>query len=311
MPTRPVAGPLDAVARIAYIRDMSGLPFIKMHGLGNDFAVLDLRASGLRVDAAMARAIADRRTGIGCDQVISLEPSTRADLFMRIHNPDGSEAEACGNASRCIGNLLHEELNRQEARLETLRGVLPTFAEACGNVRVDMGAARLEWNQIPLATPGDTLHVDLSGTGVALPFAADACCVNVGNPHAALFLDDVEAAPVEEWGQVLEHHALFPERANIQFIQVLSRRAIRLRVWERAAGLTRASGSGACAAAVAAIRRGHCERVLDVHLDGGDLTIEWRESDGHVLMTGPVATSFRGEIDESLIAVIDSGEAAS
>lgn len=273
-----------------------------MHGLGNDFAVLDLRRRELRVDAQMARAIADRRTGVGCDQVISLEPSAQADLFMRIHNPDGSEAEACGNASRCVAALLFGEMKRQEASLETLRGVLPAFAAGDGEVSVDMGAARLEWGQIPLATPGDTLHVDLSGTGVALPFAADACCVNVGNPHAALFLDDVEAAPIEEWGHVLEHHALFPERANIQFVQVLSRQAIRLRVWERAAGLTPASGSGACAAAVAAIRRGYCERTLAVQLDGGTLTIAWRESDGHVVMTGPVATAYRGEIDDGLLA---------
>lgn len=282
-----------------------------MHGLGNDFAVLDLRQRDLRVDAQMARAIADRRTGVGCDQVISLEPSDKADAFMRIHNPGGDEAEACGNGTRCVASLLREELQRDEVALETLRGILPATSAGNGQICVDMGAVRLDWQDIPLAAETDTAHVDLGSTGVALPFATDACCVNVGNPHAVLFLNDADSAPIEEWGPVLEHHPALPERANIEFTQILSRRAIRMRVWERTAGVTLACGSGACAAAVAAIRRGYCDRQVEVVLDGGPLWIEWRESDGHILMTGPVATAYHGEIDESLLATSGSDEASS
>jgi diaminopimelate epimerase len=273
-----------------------------MHGLGNDFAVLDLRACDLRVDARMARTLADRRTGIGCDQVISLEPSDKADAFMRIHNPGGDEAEACGNGTRCAASLLGAELQRTEVALETLGGVLPATFVGDGRIRVDMGPVRLAWHDIPLAREADTLHVDLSSVGAALPFASDSCCVNVGNPHATLFLDDVENAPVEDWGPALEHHPDLPQRANIEFVQIITPDKIRMRVWERTAGVTRACGSGACAAAIAAIRRGYCERQVEVVLDGGPLSIEWRDSDGHVLMTGPVATVYRGEIDESLLS---------
>ena len=281
---------------------MDGYPFIKMHGLGNDFVVLDLRQRPLLLDAAQARRIGNRRTGVGCDQVIAIEPSSRADAFMRIRNSDGEEVEACGNGTRCVASLLFAELGRQDAVIETVAGLLHATAAEHGQVCVDMGPARLLWNEIPLAREMDTLHVDLSIGPASAPVLSDPCCVNMGNPHAVFFVEDAEATDIMTVGPMLETHPLFPEKANIGFAQVLGRDNMRLRVWERGAGLTMACGSGACAAAVAAIRRGLTERRLRLQLDGGELQLEWRESDGHVLMTGPVATSFSGQLDPGLVA---------
>ena len=268
--------------------------FLKMHGCGNDFVVFDERAGALGLTARRAAAIADRRTGVGCDQFIAIEPApegSNADAFMRIRNPDGAEAGACGNATRCVVDLLARETGRRVQVIRTVAGNLPSEALPDGRVRVDMGPARLDWPDVPLARPMDTLHLDLAAGPVADPAA-----VNMGNPHATFFVDDVARVPVGELGPRLEHDALFPERANIGFAQVLAPDRIRLRVWERGAGLTLACGSGACAALVNAHRRGLTGRRAAVVVDGGELEIEWR-ADGHVLMTGPVATSFIGEID--------------
>ena len=231
---------------------------------------------------------------MGCDQFIAIEPApadSNADAFMRIRNPDGAEAGACGNATRCVVDLLARETGRRVQVIRTIAGNLPSEALADGRVRVDMGPARLDWPDIPLARPMDTLHLDLAAGPVADPAAA-----SMGNPHATFFVDDVARLPVADLGPRLEHDPLFPERANIGFAQVLAPDRIRLRVWERGAGLTLACGSGACAALVNAHRRGLTGRRATVVVDGGELEIEWRE-DGHVLMTGPVATSFIGEID--------------
>ena len=262
------------------------VPFRKMHGLGNDFVVLDARARPLPMSAARAAAIADRRRGIGCDQFIVLEPGTEgADVFMRIRNPDGSEAGACGNATRCIASLVAAETAADRVVIRTVSGDLP--AERMGDLwRVDMGPARLGWQDVPLARAMDTLHLPLE----------DAAACSMGNPHATLFLPDLDAVPVETLGPRLEHDPLFPDRANIGFVQVLTPAHIRLTVWERGAGLTLACGSGACAALVNAARRGLTGRAATVTLPGGDLHIAWRP-DGHVLMTGPVATAFTGALD--------------
>jgi diaminopimelate epimerase len=268
--------------------------FLKMHGCGNDFVVFDERARALGLSARRAAAIADRRTGIGCDQLITIEPApagSNADAFMRIRNPDGEEAGACGNATRCVADLLARETGRRVQVIRTVAGNLPSEALQDGRVRVDMGPARLEWSDIPLARPMDTLHLDLAAGPVADPAAA-----SMGNPHATFFVADIAQVPVTELGPVLEHGALFPERANIGFAQILAPDRIRLRVWERGAGLTLACGSGACAALVNAHRRGLTARRAVVVVDGGELETEWR-ADGNVLMTGPVATSFTGEID--------------
>lgn len=264
-------------------------PFVKMHGAGNDFVVIDERARPLGLSAGQVTALADRRTGIGCDQFITLEPpppGTDADLFMRIRNPDGSEAGACGNATRCVADLLFEENGRPYQVIRTVAGDLPAERLADGRIRVDMGAARLDWTDVPLFGPMDTLHLDLPG---------DPAACSMGNPHATFFVDAAEGHPVAELGPRFEHDPLFPERANIGFAQVIAPGRIRLRVWERSAGLTRACGSGACAALVNAHRRGLAGRRAEVVMDGGTLEIEWRET-GRVLMTGPVATSFRGTV---------------
>jgi diaminopimelate epimerase len=262
-----------------------------MHGCGNDFVVLDSRVHDLAITPARAAVLADRHRGVGCDQVIVLEPPPAgADVFMRIRNPDGGEVGACGNATRCVASLLAAESGRHAFTIRTISGDLPSEVRADGTVTVDMGPARLDWRDIPLAGPADTLHLDLAEAPVADP----AAC-SMGNPHATFFVPDLAAVPVERIGPVLERAALFPERANIGFVQVLAPDRIRLRVWERGTGLTLACGSGACAALVNAARRGLTRRRATVQVDGGELVIEWR-ADGHVLMTGPVATAFRGAV---------------
>jgi diaminopimelate epimerase len=277
---------------------MGKIPFLKMHGLGNDFVVLDGRRAAIAVDAAAARALADRRTGIGCDQVILLEPPRHpaAQVLMRIRNPDGSEAEACGNATRCVADLLRCETGDASLRIETVAGLLEAEATPDGRVAVDMGPARTGWGEIPLAQAMETDRVELTLGPLSAPV-----CTNIGNPHATFFVDDVEAVDLAALGPVLEHHPLFPQRANIGVAAVRDRRNIRLRVWERGAGITRACGSGACAALVAAHRRGLAGRQAAVALDGGILDITWRE-DGHVIMTGPVAVSFEGTFDPQLLS---------
>ncbi|HJN22469.1 MAG TPA: diaminopimelate epimerase [Rhodospirillales bacterium] len=277
---------------------MATLLFTKMHGLGNDFVVLDGRRVALPVGAGQARAIADRHTGVGCDQVIIIEPTTsgEADVFMRVRNADGGEAEACGNAARCVAAMIMTENAATQVVIETAAGLLDAEAVGGGDIAVDMGQARLDWRDIPLAGPADTLHLGLE----AGPFK-DPVAVGMGNPHAVFFFDDAEAAALETFGPAIERHEMFPHFVNVGAAQVLSGHEIRLRVWERGAGITRACGSGACAALVAAHRRGYTGRSAQVILDGGSLGIEWL-ADDHVLMTGPVAVSFRGTLDESLLS---------
>ena len=278
-------------------------PFLKMHGTGNDFVVLDLRNSDMRVDANLARLLADRRIGVGCDQVISLEPSSVADVFMRIHNTDGSEAQACGNGSRCIASLLLGESGQKKILIESRAGLLEGEISADGLVRVDMGPAYLNWYEIPLAFEADTLCLDLTHQPRQGPKLSEPCAVGMGNPHAVFFVEDLDAIDISTAGPVLEKHDVFPEKANIGFVQILGYDRLRLRVWERGAGLTLSCGSGACAALVASHRRGKCGRRATLTVDGGELIIEWRECDGHVLMSGDVATAFSGILDENLTAM--------
>lgn len=261
--------------------------FIKMHGLGNDFIVLDARETALpgEMTNARAAALADRRTGIGCDQLIVLEPSSSATCRMRIYNHDGGEVEACGNATRAIGLLLGEA-----ARIETSGGMLETTL-LNGGIAVGLPAPKLEWDAIPLAYPMDTLDMPLGWDELQRPVA-----VNVGNPHAIFFVDDCDKVPMEELGPQIEHDPVFPERVNVNVATVTDRQTIRLRVWERGVGLTRACGTGACATAVGAMRRGLVDRAVTVQLPGGPLQIAWNE-DGTITMTGPAAESFRGSFD--------------
>jgi diaminopimelate epimerase len=267
--------------------------FLKMHGLGNDFVVFDARKQGLVVDAATARALADRRRGVGCDQVIVIEKADGADAAMRIFNADGGEVESCGNAARCVARLLMEEKDRDTVRIETPGGPLLCTDAGSGLVTVDMGAPHLNWDKVPLARPADTNSFALNLDGVSHLVSA----VSVGNPHCVLFVDDAEAAPVASLGPRIEIHPMFPKRTNVEFVSVRDRGHLRMRVWERGVGITQACGSGACAAAVAALRRGLANTKVEVELDGGVLAVELSESDGHILMTGPSRLSFRGEVD--------------
>ena len=281
----------------------AGLPFRKMHGLGNDFVVLDARGAGFDLTAERRRTIADRRLGVGCDQLIVLEPPTErgADVFMRIYNPDGGEAGACGNATRCVASMLMDERKTDQVTVQTIAGLLDSQKTGIGNnglpvISVDMGPAGLDWRDIPVAAACDTNHMP-----VGLGPLQDPVGTGMGNPHATFFVDDAEAIPLAELGPKLEHDRFFPERANIGVAQLLGEGRLRLRVWERGAGITLACGSGACAAVVAASRRGLVQRKADVVLEGGTLTIEWLR-DNHVMMTGGIAVAFKGELDRSLLS---------
>ena len=271
------------------------LEFRKMHGAGNDFVVVDTRARA-PLTPAEARALADRRLGVGCDQVIGLEAprgeeGQGGDIFMRIRNPDGSEAGACGNATRCVAELLRTETGRTSLAIRTISGLLPATFQGKGVWSVDMGAPRLGWREIPLAHACDTLAIPLEIENFRNPSA-----LSMGNPHATFFVDDLAAVDIPRLGPILENAPIFPERANVGFAQILAPDRIRLRVWERGAGLTLACGSGACASLVNAARRNLTGRAATLVLDGGELRIEWR-ADDHVVMTGPTATSFTGTID--------------
>ena len=278
-----------------------------MHGLGNDFVVIDARAgkpgAGIAIGDAVAAAIADRHTGIGCDQLIVVEdaPGADADAFMRIRNADGGEVNACGNATRCVGAVLLGESGADTVRIRTGADLLTVTRADGGLVTVDMGVPRLGWDDVPLAMAADTLHLDLERGPLADPAAA-----SMGNPHATFFVDDADAVPISVLGPELEVDPMFPERANIGIAQMLAPDRMRLRVWERGAGLTPACGTGACAAVVNASRRGLANRRMVVEMDGGELLIDWREDTGHVFMTGPAETSFAGVIAPDLLAGLPS-----
>jgi diaminopimelate epimerase len=266
--------------------------FIKMNGLGNDFVVVQPGGERFEPTAEQARAICDRIDGVGCDQLILLEPSPTADMRLRIWNADGGEVDTCGNAARCVAWLLMRAGKRGHVRLEINAGTLEAFNAPGDTVTVDMGAPGLEWTDIPLAAPMDTLELDLRVESAK----GGPSCVSMGNPHVVFFVDNVDTAPVESLGPWLEKHQRFPEGANVGFAQVLTRDRIRLRVWERGVGVTRACGTGACAALVAAHRRGHTGRRAVIETDGGELVVDWRESDGHVLINGPVEVEYTGRM---------------
>jgi diaminopimelate epimerase len=282
---------------------MANTPFLKMHGLGNDFVVLDARTASLDLTPERRRVIADRRLGVGCDQLIVLEPPTEreADVFMRIYNPDGDEAGACGNATRCVASVVMDERKTDQVTVQTIAGLLESQKTGIGSnglpvISVDMGPALLDWRDIPVGEACDTNHMP-----VGIGPLQDPVGTSMGNPHATFFVDDAAAIPLAELGPKLEHDRFFPERANIGVAQRLDEGRLRLRVWERGAGITLACGSGACAAVVAASRRGLVARKADVILEGGTLTIEWLRDD-HVLMTGGIAVAFKGELDRSLLS---------
>ncbi len=280
------------------------IPLRKMNGLGNDFAVLDLRAHPRQFTAPEVRRIANRDSGVGCDQMIAIETSPAgADAFMRIWNHDGGEVEACGNAMRCVAAVLGEELGRDTLTIETSAGVLGATLNGDGAVTVDMGVPRFSWDEIPLAEEfHDTRTIELQAGPIDAPVLHSPSVVNIGNPHCIFWVKDLEAHDLERIGPVLENHPLFPERANISLAHVTSPATITLRTWERGAGLTRACGTAACAVAVAAARKELTGRKITVTLPGGPLQMEWRESDGHILMTGPSELEYEGTLDPALLS---------
>ncbi|KGJ19984.1 diaminopimelate epimerase [Paracoccus sanguinis] len=272
-------------------RPTPGLPFVKMHGAGNDFVVIDARAPGAgRVSPALARAIGDRHRGVGFDQLAEILPDPDADYRLVFWNADGSEAGACGNASRCVAARMMEALGRDSLRFATRRGMLTAVREG-GAVWVNMGAPQLDWDAVPLARAVDTARLPLDG---------DPAAVGMGNPHAVFFVPDAEAAPLTTLGPQVEHDPLFPQRTNVEFASLTGPDRLRMRVWERGTGVTLACGSGACATAVAAHRRGLTGRRVTLDLDGGTLGVDLRD-DG-VWLTGPVATVFEGTLTADWLA---------
>src|SRR5690606_4406697 len=275
-------------------------PYVRMNGAGNDFIVVNALETPFAPTAEQVRALAARDPGPGCDQLIAIEPSDRADAFMRVWNADGGAVETCGNALRCVGWLLMESTGRESVIIDTLGG--PTTATRTGDrrVRVDMGAPGLDWTEVPLAEEMDTRGVELQVGPIDAPILHTPGAVSMGNPHVVFFTDRQDDAFVRGSGSLVEHHPLFPEGVNVGFARVLDRNHIRLRVWERGAGLTLACGTGACAALVAAARRGLTDRKATVVVDGGELTSGWDAATGHVFMTGPVEVERTGFLPASL-----------
>lgn len=267
-----------------------GLPFMKMHGLGNDFVVVDARVRAVEITPALARSLADRHRGVGFDQ-LALITEGPGDAHLTFYNADGSTSAACGNATRCIARYLMDESGKPELRLTTDRGELVARDAGDGLTSVNMGAPQLDWAEIPLAYEMDTLSLPIQGNPVA---------TGMGNPHCTFFVEDVMAVPLETFGPTHENHPLFPQRTNVQVAQITGPDRIRMRVWERGTGLTLASGSSSCAVAVAAARRGLTGRHVLIDLDGGTIEVEWRE-DG-VWMTGPTAHPFDATLTPAFLA---------
>ena len=278
--------------------------FVKMHGLGNDFVILDARGSTpLRVDAAAAYAISDRRHGIGCDQILILRDAADADFFMEILNSDGSRAQACGNGTRCVAAMVMRETDRESLQINTDGGVLKAWNGENGLVSVDMGPVQMGWQEVPLACEMDTIAVELA----AAP--GPAVCHSMGNPHAVVFVDDVEAVDLERIGPAIEHDDLFPDRVNLSIVHRQEEDLFRVRVWERGAGITLACGSGACAVGVAIARRGLGGRKNGIMMDGGLITIDWQDNGsagGRVVMTGPFAYACHGVMEGALAQALEA-----
>ncbi len=272
----------------------NGLPFLKMHGLGNDFVILDARKTEVPMTAAMARAIGHRYFGVGFDQLVVLNDSDAADVDITFWNTDGSTAGACGNATRCVARIIFDETGKSELTLHTERGLLSAVESGDGLISVNMGLPQLDWQDVPLAREVDLVELPIDGA----PGAA-----GMGNPHCVFVVDDVESLDLAKLGPVYEHHDLFPERTNVEFLQIIDRNTIRMRVWERGGMITYACGSGACASTVVAHRKGLTERNVTIKLDGGDLQIDWRE-DG-VWMTGPTQLVFSGVLSTDFLDKIE------
>lgn len=269
--------------------------FLKMHGLGNDFIVLDARKKAFALDGPVIRKLADRRLGIGCDQLLVLEPSKAADVFMRIYNADGTEAGQCGNGTRCIADLMMAEKTADRVVIETTAGLLDCH-KVPGGVAIDMGEPNFDWRKIPLSEERDTKHL-----GLKMGALSDPVALSVGNPHVVFFVEDAEKISLSTLGPKIETYFLFPERVNVSVAQVKSKNQIRLRVWERGTGITLACGTAACATLVAAATRSLTARKARILMDGGNLSAEWGK-DNRMILSGPAEVAFEGEISLPLAA---------
>ena len=265
-------------------------PFIKMHGLGNDFVVLDSTKSQYNINKASIQLIANRKFGVGCDQVIEMKHSDKEDIYMKIYNADGTEAEACGNAARCIAGLLFASSPKKAVSIETIAGVLKAESEENGLIKVDMGKPKFFWKDIPLS-------MNISEINFEELALKNGLAINIGNPHIVFFVKDLDAVDINRIGPLIENNSLFPEKVNVEICQLENRKKIKVLVWERGAGNTLACGSGACAALVAAYKNSLSEPQAEIVLDGGSLNIRWNiGSDEHVIMSGPIAVSFLGDL---------------
>ena len=278
-----------------------------MHGLGNDFVILDWRDDRSRkVPEAAARRLADRRLGIGCDQILVLRDCDTADLRMDILNQDGSPSGACGNGTRCVADMMMNELQQDRIQIETDGGMLTAWRAADGDIAVDMGLVKTDWQDVPLASAADTLHVPLDVAGVDAA-GLDAVCHSLGNPHAVLFVEDAERVDIERIGPLVETAPLFPDRVNLSVVSRRDDGSFRRRVWERGVGITMACGSGACASGVAVARRGLGQDENRIVMDGGAVTISWNRDTSHVVMTGPVSYVATGQLSADITALLETG----
>ena len=281
--------------------------FAKMHGLGNDFVILDWRDDRSRkVPEAAARRLADRRLGIGCDQILVLRDCDTADLRMDILNQDGSPSGACGNGTRCVADMMMNELQQDRIQIETGGGMLVAWRAADGDIAVDMGPVKTDWQDVPLASAADTLHVPLDIAGVDAS-GLDAVCHSLGNPHAVVFVEDAERVDIERIGPLVETAPLFPDRVNLSVVSRRDDGSFRMRVWERGVGITMACGSGACASGVAVARRGLGQDENRIVMDGGAVTISWNRDTSHVVMTGPVSYVATGQLSADITALLETG----
>ena len=281
--------------------------FAKMHGLGNDFVILDWRDDRSRkVPEAAARRLADRRLGIGCDQILVLRDCDTADLRMDILNQDGSPSGACGNGTRCVADMMMNELQQDRIQIETDGGMLAAWRAADGDIAVDMGPVKTDWQDVPLASAADTLHVPLDIAGVDAA-GLDAVCHSLGNPHAVVFVEDAERVDIERIGPLVETAPLFPDRVNLSVVSRRDDGSFRMRVWERGVGITMACGSGACASGVAVARRGLGQDENRIVMDGGAVTINWNRDTSHVVMTGPVSYVATGQLSADITALQETG----
>jgi len=274
--------------------NLDGIPFKKMHGLGNDFVVIDSRYKEIEPSNLQIKKISDRRTGIGFDQLLIIKESKHNDAFMSVYNANGSVVETCGNGARCIAKIIMNESKKEKVVIDTLAGPITAWENSNGLISADMGKPSMDWRDIPLSHEISTINLDLRIKNLPPGIA-----INIGNPHIVFLVKNLKALKIDKIAPQIEHHNIFPENTNVEFVEYINKNHIKMRVWERGVGITQACGTGACAAAVASIIKNLTERSLTVSLDGGDLQIEWLENN-NIILSGPAHDSFNGITNDKL-----------